>query len=283
MKRLIASNTGRSSSLNTDSFMSAILNYHNTPDRDTGLSPAQILYAQVLKDSLPCDPAKLKLRTEWIITSEAREKALSRRHLARHTDLASHSHPLKPLKLNDIVQVQNQRGNNPNKWELSGTVVQFLDYDAYLIKLDGSGRISKRNRRFLRPILPYNEQLAPKPNQTSANNSNNTGSTAESREATTFQPNTQPSTTQQVVAVDKSGCSQAIAPDTLPQSRAMSDDDFNAGLTKAVQNVCTIPHQNKGTRPEAGPGRALPCPQDLSPPIRPTRVKIPTKRYIQDM
>ena len=143
MKRLISNNTGVSGSLNTNAFLAAILNYRNTPDRDTGLSPSQILYARLLNDSIPTNPANLQLRQEWILTAEARERALARRHLARNTDLSAHSRPLKPLNLGDIVQVQNQRGNHPNKWDLSGTIVQVLDFDAYSVKMDGSGRLTK--------------------------------------------------------------------------------------------------------------------------------------------
>ena len=64
MKRLLHNNTGISGSLNTNTFMAALLNYRNTPDRDTGLSPSQILYARLLNDSIPTDPSNLKLRPE---------------------------------------------------------------------------------------------------------------------------------------------------------------------------------------------------------------------------
>ena len=41
------------------------------------------------------------------------------------------------------------------KCDISGTIVENLGHSSYLIKLDGSGRISKRRRQFLRPIDPY--------------------------------------------------------------------------------------------------------------------------------
>ena len=38
-----------------------------------------------------------------------------------------------------------------NEWDRSGTIVDVKEHDQYLIKLDGSGRLSLRNRRFLCP------------------------------------------------------------------------------------------------------------------------------------
>ena len=35
-------------------------------------------------------------------------------------------------------------------------VVETLDHDQYRIKIDGSGRTTLRNRRFIRPITPFN-------------------------------------------------------------------------------------------------------------------------------
>ncbi len=64
MKRLIASNTGPSGSLDTDALTAALLTYRNTPDRDTGLSPAQVLYARQLRDTIPNSKDNLRLRPE---------------------------------------------------------------------------------------------------------------------------------------------------------------------------------------------------------------------------
>jgi hypothetical protein len=115
-----------------------------------------------LNDALPCNPSKLQIRPEWTLTAEMREKALAKWHLATKTQLLSKSKPLKPLELNCVVQVQNQRGTHGNKWDLSGTIVEVQPFDAYLVKMDGTGRITKRNRIFLRPILPFSDVNAPK-------------------------------------------------------------------------------------------------------------------------
>ena len=44
VKRLIVDNIGPNGTLNTEKFQRAMLNYRNTPDRDTGLSPAMCLW-----------------------------------------------------------------------------------------------------------------------------------------------------------------------------------------------------------------------------------------------
>ena len=50
--------------------------------------------------------------------------------------------------------VQNQTGRHPNKWDKTGTVVEVLQYHQYAVKTDCSGRLTTRNRRFLRRYKP---------------------------------------------------------------------------------------------------------------------------------
>ena len=133
MKRLIAENTGQRGTLDTDAFGTAMLQYRNTPDRDTGLSPAQVLYARILRDSVPRSPRDLQLRKEWVLTREARERALARRHRAHEVDLEQKTRVLEPLAVGAVVQIQNQSGPHANKWDLSGVVCETLGHDSYLV------------------------------------------------------------------------------------------------------------------------------------------------------
>ena len=295
IKRLIADKIGPNGSLDNNLLAVALLLYRNTPDRDTGRSPANIIFARQLKDALPTDPSKLKIRAEWLFTAEMREKALAKRHLSCKTKLKSPSKNLKPLNVGDTVQVQNQRGNNANKWDYSGTVVEKLDFDAFNIKMNGSGRITKRNRRFLRPIIPFiNDKKQVDANINSGQSADEAGRPrSDQLQATGLQQTAAAkSTTVQLSEQDSAKHNvQKSVHNNHDQTVRMTDQEFDKGLSRAVRNVLNVrdipqsvsknPHQNKGT----GPGRALPCPRDLSPPISPTkartkRVKFATKRYI---
>ena len=52
--------------------------------------------------------------------------------------------------------MQNQRGvgKSAKKWDRTGTIVEDKGYDKYSVRIDGSGRISDRNRRYLRFFKP---------------------------------------------------------------------------------------------------------------------------------
>ena len=59
----------------------------------------------------------------------------------------------KDIPVGDTVAVQNQTGRFPKKWDKTGTVVDNQEYDKVLVKLDGSGRLTTRNRRFVKKIV----------------------------------------------------------------------------------------------------------------------------------
>ena len=61
---------------------------------------------------------------------------------------------LSPLKQGDKVFVQNQRGSHPTKWDASGTVMDAGQHDQYTVKIDGTGRVTLCNRRFLCKFTP---------------------------------------------------------------------------------------------------------------------------------
>ena len=56
------------------------------------------------------------------------------------------------VNVGDSVRVQNQSGNHPNKWDKTGIVVEIGDNDKYIVRIDGSRRLTLRNRRYLRKM-----------------------------------------------------------------------------------------------------------------------------------
>ena len=68
----------------------------------------------------------------------------------RRRPLGAHARPLPQLAVGDRVFVQNQCSPHPNKWDRSGILVELRGNDQVLVKVDGTGRLTLRNRRFLR-------------------------------------------------------------------------------------------------------------------------------------
>ena len=153
MKRLLKDNTTATGSLNCDRFSRALLEYRNTPCRDIGVSPSNILFGRNLKDHLPASVEQLKVRKEWRFTREMREQALAARFIQVEKALSGGARNLPDLKVGDMVLIQNQNGNNPRRWNKSGKVVERLEFNQYVVKVDGGGRLTRRNRRFLKKIV----------------------------------------------------------------------------------------------------------------------------------
>ena len=124
MKRLITGNTGPNGSLDKDSFAIAVLQYRNTPDPETKLSPAQMLFGHPIRDFIPILPNKYKPHKTWQETLAAREEALRNRHMKAAERWSEHTRQLPPLKVGDLVRIQNQVGNFPKKWDKTGQVVE---------------------------------------------------------------------------------------------------------------------------------------------------------------
>ena len=151
------SNTGPTGSLDYDRFLRAMLQLRNTADPDCNISPAQIVFGRPLRDTLSfvnrleklSNPNVRPLRRQaW-----AAKEEVFRSRISRTTEsLKEHPRPLRPLVLGERVFIQNQQGTSPNKWDRSGIVVESSGHDQYQVKVDGSGRLTSRNRRSSVPI-----------------------------------------------------------------------------------------------------------------------------------
>ena len=83
VKCLTTANTSPSGELNTDQFQRAILQYRNTPDKDTKFSPAMCIFGHAIRDFIPILPG---LYIANIMTSKcARRGATHSPHEGRRT------------------------------------------------------------------------------------------------------------------------------------------------------------------------------------------------------
>ncbi|XP_032225565.2 uncharacterized protein K02A2.6-like [Nematostella vectensis] len=167
-KRLLMSNTGPTGSLDHDRFLRAMLQLRNTPDPDCNVLPAQIIFGRPLRDTLSFVNRLEKfsnphVRPLWREAWAAKEDALRSRITRTAETLKEHSRPLRPLAVGERVFLQNQQGRNPNKWDRSGVVVESPGHDQYRVKVDGSGLLTLRNRRFLRAYTPASSDIKPPP------------------------------------------------------------------------------------------------------------------------
>ena len=154
VKRMLRDNVGTDGSLDRAAISRALLQLRNTPDRDTKLSPAKALYGRELRDFLP-RPGSALMGELWMNLADAREKALGQRSMMAEKQWSEHTRPLPTLRVGDSVMVQNQSGNHPLRWDRRGKVVKCEGYDQYQIMIDGSRRLTRRNRKYLRLFTPY--------------------------------------------------------------------------------------------------------------------------------
>ena len=146
-KRILMNNCNPDGSLDNDKVLKALLQYKNTPLRGIGLSPAQLLLHRQLRDKIPTHSKMLQPHKEWIVAGNEREKAFAKQNKDTATTYNEHSKELKPLKCKTQVIIQEQ-----GRWFKIGRVVEVLPNRQYLVRLEGSGRLTLRNRRFLKPL-----------------------------------------------------------------------------------------------------------------------------------
>ena len=76
------------------------MTYRNTSDRDTGLSPAQVVFA-------PISPIKVETNPKWLLLQNEREAALAKRNSDNMQTLTIGTSAVTPLLVGGFVIVQN--------------------------------------------------------------------------------------------------------------------------------------------------------------------------------
>ena len=165
-KRLLMSNMSANGQLDNDNLLRAMLQLRNTPDPDCHVSPAEIVYGRNIRDAFSFINRVSRFNSpdihpRWQEAWKAKESAQKHRFARSMERLEEHTRPLAPLAIGDRVFVQNQIGPAPKKWDKTGIVVETQTNDQYLVKIDGSGRLSLRNRRFLRSFIQMSAEITP--------------------------------------------------------------------------------------------------------------------------
>ena len=156
MKRLIEENSAPDGSLNTNKFAAAMLQYRNTPIPDLELSPAQLLLHRQLKDTIPSHPKHYQVNKDWILSAIERESLYAKRNKVVEQEYNRKSHSLPPLSIGTQVLVQKSK-----KWSDQGVIVEVMPHRQYRIRMLGSGRITLRNRRYLKPCISIQPSCRP--------------------------------------------------------------------------------------------------------------------------
>lgn len=136
----------------------------NTHDPDCKISPAEIVFGRQLRDAFTFLNRTSKytnrhVRPAWRDAWKKKEDALRMRFTRSCESLTRGTRALPELSAGDHVIVQNQQGQHPTKWDRSGIVVEVRGNHQYIIKIDGSGRLTLRNRQFLRKATPPSTQI----------------------------------------------------------------------------------------------------------------------------
>ena len=174
-KRILMENIGPTGSLDNDNFLRAMLQIRNTPDPNCNISPAEIVFERPIRDAFSFVNRCSKLSNpsvhpEWRKTWSLKEKAMRCRMTRTCEKLNEHTRKLQPLQVSDHVFIQNQHGAHPSKWDKSGKIIDVKPHNQYLVKVNGSGRVTVRNRRFLRKFTPAAMTVNQQPLQTTTAN-----------------------------------------------------------------------------------------------------------------
>ena len=116
-----------------------------------------------LSDALPTLPKEFMIMDNpmvhptWRDAWSKKEDALRARYLKGVEKSQEGTKSKTALVPGETVLMQNQTGQSPLKWCSMGTVVEAGSHDQYIVKLHGSGRLTRRNRKFLKKyeVKPY--------------------------------------------------------------------------------------------------------------------------------
>lgn len=124
-----------------------LLMHRNTPSYD-GRSPAQVVFGHAVRDTLTAHRRTFAKEWQQALDEVEARAALKREKVEKHYNASAKELPR--LKVTDRVAVQDAQ---TRKWDRYGVIVEAMRHNDFLVKLT-SGRVLRRNRRFLVRRLP---------------------------------------------------------------------------------------------------------------------------------
>ena len=178
-----------------------------------------------------------------------------------------HTRDLPALSPGSRVLIQNQYGvgKAAKRWDKSGLVLEDLGYNKYRVKVDGSGRVTDRNRQFLKQFTPVTPGMpGPTPN-----------TVPQSSNQQPFDPIPEPELPKPVV---NTGPSTSIAP--TPQFEDVTESPASPSYVTQPSSPVQSPDIPEASGPTPKP-MTLPTkePEIEHPVRRSTRIRKPPKKY----
>ena len=126
------------------------------PIQNIALSLVQLLLHCWLYDFVPSQLTLYKPHVNWIATAQNCKMSLSCWNACLIEQYNRTAHILCPLQKGQIVAIQRP---TTRRWDTTGQVIKTLPNYQYHVRVDGSGKITLRNRQFLRkletPTIPF--------------------------------------------------------------------------------------------------------------------------------
>ncbi|KAK8405408.1 hypothetical protein O3P69_001747 [Scylla paramamosain] len=140
-----ASNPGRSSHRHTGKRPRGASSAITKPSRHS----SQLLTGRQLRDAIPVESSRYLISEQWGRTLRDRERTMIQTSVNSSIRHDQQTHSLTPLRPGQRARIQNP---SSGRWDRVGTVPELSAPHQYLLRPDGSGRASIRNRRHLRPL-----------------------------------------------------------------------------------------------------------------------------------
>ncbi|MFV0366579.1 MAG: RNase H-like domain-containing protein [Mangrovibacterium sp.] len=153
VKRLIMA-TAPSGNINCEAFDRGLMELRNVPNH-TGCSPAQVLFGHNLRSCVPAHPQSFK--SDWKDLADDWDRRVASRAAQVKKHYNQHARDLPRLAMGQHVRVQDPTSR---RWDKVAIVMGGARSREYEVRLP-SGRVLRRNRRFLYPVPDPHSDTTP--------------------------------------------------------------------------------------------------------------------------